>query len=638
MTQADEAHRSQYGFEAKIVKTKEEAFLKYGLAHHMRNALPNASFIGFTGTPVEKKDKNTPAVFGDYIDIYDMSRAIDDAMTVPIYYESRLAKINFSEELKPDVDDEFEEITEGKEDDFREKKKSEWSRLEKVVGSQSRVDLVANDLVNHFENRQKAIWGKGMVVCMSRRICVDMYHAITRIRPEWHDHDEDDNKGKIKVVMTGSASDPEEFQPFVRGSGYKKLLAKRMKDPDDPLQIVLVRDMWLTGFDVPFLHTMYIDKPMNGHNLIQAISRVNRVYKDKPGGLIVDYIGFAHNLKEALQEYSPSDRAKTGIDPQIAFDKLVETLEKLDVILYGHDYTKFFSGSTKDRLSSIAETVDFIVKDDNDKREYKNLVMELGTAYALCKTLDEVKAYDEKVSFHKAVKAGIVKLEAIGKPGGRTVSDIDREINQLVSKSVISENVVDILAAAGIKKQDVSILSDEFLDDIKQLPHKNLALEALKRLLSGQIRSIGRKNLVQSRKFSDLLQQTVNRYTARALDATQVIIEMVNLAKQVKAAINRGEELGLNDDEVAFYDALSTNQSAVKLMGDEILRKIATEIAGTIRNNLTVDWTVRKNMQAKMRVLIKKKLKEYKYPPDASKEAVKLIMEQARQMCENENI
>ena len=631
---ADEAHRSQYGFEARVVKTAEEAEIKYGYARYLHNALPMASFIGFSGTPIETKDKNTPAVFGDYIDIYDMSQAIDDQMTVPIYYESRLAKLYFSEDMKPIIDDDFEDITEDQEESVKEQKKAEWSQLEKVVGSEQRVELVATDLVNHFEQRQSAIWGKAMIVCMSRRICVAMYEAICKLHPEWHD--DDDNKGKIKVVMTGSASDPQEFQPHIRGSAGKKLLANRMKDVNDPLEIVIVRDMWLTGFDVPFLHTMYIDKPMSGHNLIQAISRVNRVYKDKPGGLIVDYIGFAQNLKEALADYTPNDRAKTGIDPIVALNKLVEILEKLDVLLYGHNYKKFFSGSSKDMLAAIAETVDFIVKNDHDKKEYKNLVLELSTAYALCKTLDEVKPYDEKVSFHKAIKAGIVKLEALGGKGRKTITELDREINQLVSRSVISEQVIDILSVAGMQKQDLSVLSDEFLDEIRNLPYKNLALEALKRLLNGQIKSFGRINLVQSMKFSELLQNAINRYTARSFDTITTLQELIELAKHVRTAINRGEELGLSADEIAFYDALSTNQSAVDLMGDATLRQIATELAGTIRSNFSVDWTIRENVQAKMRVIIKRLLKKYKYPPDASEAAVKLIMEQAKQMCENE--
>jgi len=631
---ADEAHRSQYGFEARVVKTNDEAVIKYGFARYMHNALPSASFIGFTGTPIERKDKSTPAVFGDYIDIYDMSQAIDDQMTVPIYYESRLAKISFSEDMKPIIDDDFEDITEDQEESVKEQKKAEWSQLEKVVGSEQRVELVATDLVNHFKQRQSAIWGKAMIVCMSRRICVAMYEAIRKLHPEWHD--DDDSKGKIKVVMTGSASDPQEYQPHIRGSAGKKLLANRMKDQKDPLQIVIVRDMWLTGFDVPFLHTMYIDKPMSGHNLIQAISRVNRVYKDKPGGLIVDYIGFAQNLKEALSDYTPNDRAKTGIDPHVALAKLVEILEKLDVLLYGHNYKKFFTGSSKDMLATIAETVDFIIKNENDKKEYKNLVLELSTAYALCKTLDEVKPYDAKVSFHKAIKAGIVKLEALGGRGKKTITELDREINQLVSRSVISEQVIDILSVAGMQKQDLSILSDEFLDEIKRLPYKNLALEALKRLLNGQIKSFGRINLVQSMKFSELLQNAINKYTARSFDTITTLQELIELAKHVRTAMNRGVELGLSADEIAFYDALSTNQSAVDLMGDATLKQIATELASTIRSNFSVDWTIRENVQAKMRVIIKRLLKKYKYPPDASEAAVKLIMEQAKQMCENE--
>ena len=633
---ADEAHRSQYGFEARVVKTTDEAEIKYGYARYMHNALPQASFIGFTGTPIEHKDKNTPAVFGDYIDIYDMSQAIDDEMTVPIYYESRLAKLSFPEDMKTTVDHDFDEITEDQEVDVKDQKKSEWSQLEKVVGSEQRIDLIAQDLVDHFEKRQSTIKGKAMIVCMSRRICVEMYDALTKLRPDWHD--DDDNKGKIKVIMTGNASDPKSFQQHVRPSAGKKLIANRMKDAKDTLQIVVVRDMWLTGFDVPFLHTMYIDKPMSGHNLIQAISRVNRVYKDKPGGLIVDYIGFAQNLKEALQDYTPNDRAKTGIDPHLALAKLREILEKLDVLLYPYDYKRFFTGSPKDKLSAIAGTVDFIVKTESDKKEYKNLVLELSTAYVLSKTLDEVKPYDELVSFHKAIKAGIVKLEAMGGRGKKTLSQIDQEINQLVSRSVISDQVVDIMTAAGMKNQDISVLSDEFLDEIKNLPYKNLALEALKRLLAGQIRYFGRTNLVQSRKFSELLQQAINKYTARSFDTLTTLQALVDLAKHVRTAVNRGDELNLSEDEVAFYDALSTNQSAVELMGDATLKQIATELAGTIRSNFSVDWTIRENVQAKMRVIIKRLLKKYKYPPDASEAAVKLIMEQAKQMCENESI
>ena len=633
---ADEAHRSQYGFEARIVKTADEAEIKYGYARYMHNALPSASFIGFTGTPIEHKDKNTPAVFGDYIDIYDMSQAIDDHVTVPIYYESRLAKLSFCEDMKPIIDDDFEDITEGQENDIKDQKKAEWSQLEKVVGSEQRIDLIAKDLLDHFEKRQSTIWGKAMIVCMSRRICVEMYDAITKLRPDWHD--DDDTKGKIKVIMTGSASDPAAYQPHVRPTAGKRLIANRMKDPKDPLKIVIVRDMWLTGFDVPFLHTMYIDKPMTGHNLIQAISRVNRVYKDKPGGLIVDYIGFAQNLKEALQEYTPNDRANTGIDPHVALDKLREILEKLDVLLYPYDYKKFFTGTSKDKLSAIAGTVDFIVKDEKDKKDYKTLVLELSTAYALCKTLDEVKPYDEKVSFHKAIKAGIVKLEALGSTSRKSITELDREINQLVSRSVISEQVIDILSVAGMQKQDLSILSDEFLDEIKHLPYKNLALEALKRLLAGQIRSIGRINLVQSMKFSELLQNAINKYTARSFNTLTTLQTLIALAKHIRTEMDRGAALGLSNDEIAFYDALSTNQSAVDLMGDATLKKIAAELASTIRSNFSVDWTIRENVQAKMRVIIKRLLKKYKYPPDASEAAVKLIMEQAKQMCDNESI
>jgi len=631
---ADEAHRSQYGFDARVIKKGDEAAITYGYARYLHNALPNASFIGFSGTPIEKKDASTPAVFGDYIDIYDMSQSIDDNTTVPIYYESRLAKLNLSEKDKPKIDADFEVITEKQEQDVREQKKAEWSQLEKLVGSEHRIDLIAADLVDHFEMRQSAIWGKAMIVCMSRRICVEMYEAITKIRPDWHD--KDDNKGRIKVVMTGSASDPAEYQPHIRNGAGKKLLANRMKDPNDPLEIVIVRDMWLTGFDVPFLHTMYIDKPMSGHNLIQAISRVNRVYRDKPGGLIVDYIGFAQNLKEALQEYTPNDQSRTGIDPHKAFVVLKEKLELLDNLLYKHDYQKFFSGSAKDMMSAIVETIDFVVKNEKDKKIYMDLVAEMSVAYALCKTLDEVKPYDDKIGFHKTIRTGIVKLNVIGGTGKKTLAEIDYEINQLVSQSVISEKVVDILDVIGLKQQNISILSDAFLEEIKSLPQKNLALEALKRLLNGQIRSMSRVNLVQSKKFSELLQNAINRYSARALDATQVILELIEIAKGVQKAVNRGESMGLTQEELAFYDALTNNKSAIELMGDETIRKIASELTVTIRKNMTVDWTVREAVQAKMRLLIKKLLKKYKYPPDQQESAVQLVLEQARQMCEAE--
>lgn len=632
---ADEAHRSQYGYEAKVVRGKDQATIKYGYARYLHDALPKASFIGFTGTPIETKDKNTPAVFGDYIDIYDMSQAIDDNSTVPIYYESRLAKLNLPEELKPKIDRDFEEITEDQEREVQEQKKTEWAQLEKVVGSQQRIQQVAEDLVKHFETRQSVMWGKAMVVCMSRRICVEMYNAITAIRPEWHDPD--DTKGKIKVVMTGSAADTFEKQPHICSNPRKQLLANRMKDPKDPMEIVIVRDMWLTGFDVPFMHTMYIDKPMNGHNLIQAISRVNRVYRDKPGGLVVDYIGFAQNLKEALQEYSPRDRSRTGVDPGLALNKLRELLESIDTLLYRHDYSRFFTGTDKDKLTVLAQTTDFLVRNEDDKKRYKDLILELSTAYALCKTLDAAMEFDARVGFHKAVRAAILKLESMGKAGGKTITEVDQEINKLISRSVISEGVVDILEAIGLQKQDISILSDEFLDEIKNLPQKNLALEALRRLLNGQIRSISRQNLVQARKFSELLEAAINKYSARALDATQVILELIEIAKHVKEAVSRGDELGLSSEELAFYDALTTNRSAVELMGDQVLKQIATELATTIRNNMSVDWTVREAVQARMRVMIKKLLRKYKYPPDQTEGAVILVMEQAKQMCENES-
>ena len=497
---ADEAHRSQYGLEAK----EKDGKVSFGFAKHLRDALPNASFIGFTGTPVELSDKNTPALFGDYIDIYDLTQAVKDKTTVPIYYESRIAKLDLPQELKPKIDDEYDSIVEGQEETYAESQKRKWARLEAIVGTDRRIDVVVKDFIAHYDFRQQAINGKVMFVAMSRKIAVKLYSKIIEYRPEWHS--DDIAKGTIKVIMTSAASDPHEFQPHSTTASQKKLLAKRMKDVEDELKIVIVCDMWLTGFDVPCLHTMYIDKPMSGHNLMQAIARVNRVFKDKPGGLIVDYIGIADNLRSALAQYTPSDRKTTGIDPQVAIDLMLEKYEQIQGTLHGLDYSSYISGSASERMACIVSGVDFVLgKPEDEKKEFLNLVVEIGKAYALCSTSEQAQAINVEISYFKAIKSGIIKILPKDKQK-KTKDQIEYEIGQLVSKSVISEEVVDIFASVGLNKPDISILSDEFLEEVKGLPQKNLALELLRRLLDGKIKSIAKKNVVQAKKFSEMLE------------------------------------------------------------------------------------------------------------------------------------
>lgn len=625
---ADEAHRSQYGLEAKEKNGK----VSFGFAKHMRDSLPNASFIGFTGTPVELSDKNTPALFGEYIDIYDLTQAVKDKTTVPIYYESRIAKLDISSDLKPKIDDEYENILEGQEETYAESQKKKWARLESIVGTDSRIDVVVRDFLEHYDLRQKAIDGKVMFVAMSRKIAVKLYSKIVEDRPQWHSDEVD--KGTIKIIMTSSASDPVEFQPHSTTSSQKKLLSKRMKNVSDELKIVIVCDMWLTGFDVPCLHTMYIDKPMSGHNLMQAIARVNRVFKDKPGGLVVDYIGIADNLRSALAQYTPSDRKTTGIDPQIAIDLMLEKYEQIQRILHGLDYASYLSGTAAERMQCIVSGVDFVLgRDEPDKKEFLNLVTEIGKAYALCSTSDAAQNINVEISYFKAVKSGIVKILPKDKPK-KTKNQIEYEIGQLVSKSVISEEVVDILAAVGLNKPDISILSDEFLDEVKGIPQKNLALELLRRLLDGKIRAIVRKNVVQAKKFSEMLESSVNQYAKRSLETAEVIKALVDMAKDMNALHKRGEEIGLSEDELAFYDAISSNESAKEFYENDILKQIAKELTQSIKSNLKVDWDVRESVRAQMRITIKRLLRKYKYPPDKQADAVDLIIEQAEKMCE----
>ncbi|NLK49378.1 MAG: type I restriction endonuclease subunit R, partial [Candidatus Cloacimonetes bacterium] len=530
---ADEAHRSQYGFGAEVVRGKTEADVKYGYAKYMRDSLPNASYIGFTGTPVELTDKNTRAVFGDYIDVYDMTRAVEDGTTVKIFYESRIAKLELPEEMKPQVDKEYEEITEYQESSQKEKLKSKWARLEAIVGTEQRVKQIAKDIVGHFEKREQAQeneGGKAMIVAMSRRIAIDLYKQIVELRPDWHS--DDLMSGKIKVVMTGNSSDPSGWQPFIGTKANRETLAKRMKDRNDELKLVIVRDMWLTGFDVPSMHTMYIDKPMSGHNLMQAIARVNRVFKEKQGGLVVDYIGIAENLKEALAQYTESDKKTTGVDTEVASEILLEKYDLIKELLHGHDYGKFFTGKPSEKMQAIVETMDYIIGLREDrKNDYVKLVTEMAKAYSLCATTDIAESLNLEVGFHKAVKAGLVKMISDDSKK-KTISQLDSELNQLLSKAISSNEVIDILGSIGLSKPNIAILSDEFLEEVKGMKQKNLAVELLNRLLKGNIKTFSRRNLVQSKKFSELLEASIRRYQNIAIETTQVIMELIELAKQ----------------------------------------------------------------------------------------------------------
>ncbi|MHB9146306.1 MAG: type I restriction endonuclease subunit R [Symbiobacteriia bacterium] len=609
---ADEAHRSQYDFVD-------------GFARNMREALPYASFIGFTGTPIEMTDKNTRAVFGNYISIYDIERAVKDGATVPIYYESRLAKLQLDEAERPKLDDEFEEATEGEEVEHKERLKTKWAQLEALVGAEQRISLIAQDVVDHFERRLEALDGKAMVVCMSRRIAVDLHNAILRIRPDWHN--DDDEKGTLKVVMTGSASDPVEWQPHIRNKPRREALAKRFKDPAEPFKIVIVRDMWLTGFDAPCLHTMYLDKPMRGHGLMQAIARVNRVFKDKPGGLVVDYLGLAHELKAALAAYTESGgKGQTAIDQEEAVAVMLEKHEVCLGIFHGFNWSAWNSGGPQERLSILPAAQEHVLQLDNGKKRLKKAVTELSQAFALAVPHQKALNIREDVVFFQAVKSVLSK----GAAGDRhSPEEIDHAIRQIVSRAVASDEVIDIFAAAGLKKPDISILSDEFLAEVRGMPQRNLAVEMLRKLLEGEIKTRSRKNLIQARSFAEMLEQALKRYQNRAIETAQVIEELIALAKDLRAADRRGEQLGLTEDEIAFYDALEVNSSAVRDLGDETLRTIAQELVRSVRNNLTIDWAIRENVRAQMRVMIKRILRRYDYPPDKQAQATKLVLEQA---------
>ncbi len=614
---ADEAHRSQYDFID-------------GFARHMRDALPKASFVGFTGTPIELADANTRAVFGDYISIYDIKRSVADGATVPIYYESRLAKLTLNEDKRPSIDIDFEEVTEGEEADRKEKLKTKWAQLEALVGAPDRVKQVAEDIVAHFDQRLGVMDGKAMVVCMSRRICVDLYDELVRLRPDWH-HDHD-HKGSIKVVMTGSASDPTDWQPHIRNKPRREELAKRFRDPDNPFKVVLVRDMWLTGFDSPSLHTMYVDKPMRGHGLMQAIARVNRVFKDKPGGLVVDYLGLAHDLKRALVTYTQSGGEGTAVLNQE--DAAAMMLEKHDVccgILHGFDWSQWATGTPQQRLALLPPAQEHVLAQPDGKDRFLTEVRALAAAFALAVPHPEAIRIRDDVGFFRDVRAALAKR---ADSTARSDEELDLAVSQIISEAVSSDGVVDIFAAAGLDKPDISVLSDEFLAEVQGMPHRNLAVEVLQKLLSGEISVRRRQNVVQARSFTEMLETTLRRYQNRAIEAAQVIEELIELARQMREANERGEKLGLSDDELAFYDALETNDSAVRVLGDETLRDIARELVDKVRSNVTIDWTVRENVRAHLRVLVRRILHKHGYPPDKAENATRTVLKQAELLSE----
>ena len=629
---ADEAHRTQYGFNAKYDDKGEG--IKYGYAKYLRDALPNATFVGFTGTPVASADKNTQMVFGNYIDVYDMTQAVADGSTVKIYYESRVIPLNLPQSL--DLDEAYNDITEDQEEDVKQRLKSKWSRIEALAGAKPRIEALAKDIIQHFETRQQAMKGKGMIVTMSRRIAVDLYDEIIRLKPEWHS--DDDDKGVIKVVMTGSSSDPASFQRHIGPKKRRNLLEKRMKDVNDELQLVIVRDMWLTGFDVPSMHTMYIDKPMKGHNLMQAIARVNRVFKDKPGGLIVDYVGIAESLKEALKEYTESDQAQTAIDTDKAVELMLLKYDVIQDMLYNLDYSKFNSNKKSERYYTISNTMDYVIGLGEDERQrFIKTVTELGKAFALCATKPTAQELNDEIAFFKAVKAGLVKLLQPPKEGKirKTPAEVEAEINQLVSQSVVTEDVIDVYQTLGLEQPDLSILSDDFLKDIEGLKQKNVAVELLNRLLKGQVKSLMKTNATVSKRFSEMLGNSINKYNSRSIETSKVIEELIQLAKDIKQEQQRGNELGLNSDEIAFYDALASHETAKEAMGDKELRAIAHELTKTVKENMGVDWSKRDSAKAKMRVAVRRLLKKYGYPPDLQKMAVEQVVEQAELMASN---
>ena len=621
---ADEAHRSHYGFGGRV---NEKGEMSYGFASNLRDALPNASFIGFAGTPIEKTDANTRTVFGDYISIYDIQRAVADEATKPIYYESRIAKMALNAAELPKLDAEFEEITEGEELTKKEKLKSKWAALEALVGDSKRIALIAADLVTHFEKRVEALDGKAMIVCMSRRICVDLFNALITLRPEWEAE-------TLKVVMTGSAEDGPGWQRHIGNKEKRRKLANRFKDAKDPFKIVIVRDMWLTGFDAPCLHTMYADKPMHGHGLMQAIARVNRVFRDKPGGLVVDYLGLADQLKQALAIYTASGGAGSPTyDPKQAIAVMLEKHQVASDMLHGFSWKKWTTGKPAERLALIPAGQEHILEQADGKKRFAQVVTELSRAFALCAASDEATSIRDDVSFFQAIQAALNKQTTGSR---KTPEQLDAAVRQLVSKAIVTDGqVIDVFTAAGLPRPDISILSDQFLAEVRGLKYKNVAAELLEKLLKDELRVVSRRNLVQSQLFSEKLKQTLNAYHNRAIATQEVIEELIKLAKEIETANQRGEKLGLTDDEVAFYDALAANQSAVQAMGDAKLKVIAAELITQVRKSVTIDWTLREGARAKIRVMVKRILNKYGYPPDLQDEAVRTVLMQAELLCKD---
>jgi type I restriction enzyme R subunit len=614
---ADEAHRSQYDF-------------LDGYARHLRDALPNATYLGFTGTPIESTDKSTKAVFGEYIDIYDLTRAVEDGATVRIFYESRLARVSLPEDAKSQIDQDVEELTEGQEMSEAERAKSRWARVEAIVGADARLDLIAADIVEHWEARRANLIGKAMVVCMSRRICVELYRRIVALRPDWHS--DDPAQGRIKVVMTGSAADPPEFQPHLYPKETLRDLKARAKNAEDPLEIVIVRDMWLTGFDAPSMHTMYVDKPMQGSGLMQAIARVNRTFRDKPGGLIVDYIGIAQNLRNALAEYSPSDKEQAGVPIAEIVAVLLEKHDVISALLHPHPWNSDPGLPPAERIQQLAAAMNYVLEDPDRRSRFVDQTLALLKAFALVGATPEATGIRDDVRFFSDVRAALVKDSQQGEPGkgGRGGSEaLDTAIAQLVSEAVAADEVIDVYAAAGMERPDISILSDAFLEGLGKTDKPNLQMELLRRLLNDEIRTVRRRNIVQARQFSDLLDAAIAKYTNRSLTTAEIIAELVELAKQMRDAHQRGELLGLADDEVAFYDAIVQNDSAVLQLGDDTLKKIAHELVAAVRQSATIDWNLKDSARAEMRAKIKRLLTRYDYPPDKEEQAIDLVIQQA---------
>ena len=628
---ADEAHRSQYGFSAKTTIKNGEALTSYGFAKYIRDALPHASFIGFTGTPVEKEDASTLAVFGNYIDVYDIEQAVEDGATVRIYYESRLVKVQLKPEQKELLDAEVEAITEGEESTAKEKAKAKWTQLEAIVGHKDRLKVVAKDVVEHFERRQETFEGKAMFVAMSRRIAVELYDEIIKLRPDWHS--EDKKKGVIKVVMTSSSSDPETWQLHNTTKEDRKALGERFKDPANDLKIVIVRDMWLTGFDAPCLHTMYVDKPMQGHNLMQAIARVNRVFKDKPGGLVVDYIGIASDLKKALATYTESGgKGSPTLDQAEAVAAMLEKYEIVYQMFNGFDYKKYFDSDTKAKITLILEAQEFILGLEDGKNRFTKHVGLLSKAFALSVPHPEAMKIKDEIGFFQAVKARLTKFEPTG--SGKSDEDIETAIRQIVDKAVVSDGVIDIFDAAGIKKPDISILSDEFLAEVKGMERKNIALELLRKLLNDELKTRLKKNIIQSRKLSEMLENAIKKYQNNLLTTAEVIEELIKIAKDIKDADKRGVDLGLSVDELAFYDALANNESARQVLGDKNLRELAVVLVEKVKANVSIDWTLKESVRAKLRSIVKRLLRKYGYPPDQQKLATETILQQTELLCD----